>query len=128
MIKALFTLGLWACLVAFGQAQTLPTITSATYETVAPVGNSPKSATTVKASVPSIGGIAKVQVTVTDGSNNTLHTQTYDIARVAVPLKSGGYLLSLKFFTAASLAGATISVQLEDADETLGAPFSATAQ
>ena len=123
----LFTLA-FLCLVATSYTQSLPTVTSATYTTASPVGNSPKSGTTVKVNVPSISGINKVHVTVTDGGSNVLHTQEYDINRVAAPLKDGGYVLSLKFFTAASLSGTTVSIQLEDDNETLGSPFSATAQ
>lgn len=119
--------GLLFCLMVLN-AQTLPSITSATYLTSAPVGNSPKSATTVKVKVPSIEGVATVHVSVADGSNNVLHTQEYDIARVAAPAKEGGYVLSLKFFSAANLATSSVKVTLEDTNETLGTVFTATEQ
>lgn len=116
--------GLLLCLMAL-HAQSLPSISSATFVTAAPVGESPKSGVTVKVKVPTLDGIATAHVTVADGGT-TLHAQEYDIKRVATPAKDGGYILSLRFFTDADLGPATVRVELADAGQTKGTPFTAT--
>lgn len=100
-------------------------VTSATYTTVQADSNSnsPKHATVVSIKVKSLAGIHKAHVKVVDGSNNEIFTQEYDGRTSMAYSATGGYTLSLKFFSTLNLSTNTVKVQFEDKNQTLGTAF-----
>lgn len=110
----------------FGYTQTLPSgVVSATIVTLAPDSSigSPNSTNVVSIKANSISNIAKAHLSVVDVSDSVLFSQVYDVKRTSVYNISGGYSITLRFFTQVDVGANLIKVQFEDTNNDLGVPF-----
>lgn len=109
-----------------GSSQTLPSgVLSATISTIAPDSSlgSPNSKSTITLMVSSISDKKNAHVSIVDPSDSTLFTQVYDVGRIATYSMSGGYKLTLRFFTALNLVSNTVKVRFEDKSGNFGTAF-----
>lgn len=111
------------------QAALPANVVSATVTTVMaqPGSSSPNNTSVASIKVKSLTGIHKVHLSVVDGSNNNLFEQEYNARTNMAVSATGGYTLSLKFFTHIDLGANTVKVRFEDKDNNLGAAFTVTA-